>query len=199
MYSSSSQVFAAGLAIFIYTTNAQSNDSQSSGTECNNTVQTSHNSSTSVKNTGVGQYSIPGFYAPGNGTVPPANWTYTIGVEVHENSSSSNTNFWVGTPDGTDPTSQALPYHGCMAAYMELPQSTAKRGQDDNGDCTKTFDQKCVDALTAEIKQSASLASGTDDKVINVCANLGRGPPDECKKYFGDVSGPSVSAGKSSA
>ncbi|KAI4237243.1 MAG: hypothetical protein LQ352_007950, partial [Teloschistes flavicans] len=128
-------------------------------------------------------YSIPGFYAPGTGTNPPANWTYNTAVSVSSNG-NTNQSIWIDTPDNTIVGSVDLPYVGCVIAFLTLPHDAIVRGQDDNGDCLKAMDQKCVDDVTESVKGIAASASGTARDADGVCVSIRTMlVPDSCSKY----------------
>ena len=142
-------------------------------------------------------YQVAGFYPPGNGTRTPANWTYNTAILAVSNSSNLQT-LWIDTLDGTDVGSKDLPYFGCMTAFFGIPQSTNKRGQDDNGDCTKAYDQDCAKEMISFAKSATLPLSGTIQDANDMCARLGRMTvPDACRKYVDrDTWGSAVSSGK---
>ncbi|KAL8660738.1 MAG: hypothetical protein Q9202_006249 [Teloschistes flavicans] len=128
-------------------------------------------------------YSIPGFYAPGTGTTPPANWTYNTAVSVSSNG-NTNQSLWIDTPDNTNVGSVDLPYVGCVIAFVSLSHDAIVRGQADNGDCLKAMDRQCVDDVTESVKGIAASASGTDGDADGVCVSIRTMPvPDSCSKY----------------
>ncbi|KAL8715143.1 MAG: hypothetical protein Q9220_001100 [cf. Caloplaca sp. 1 TL-2023] len=130
-------------------------------------------------------YQIPGFYPPGNGTTPPANWTYNIAT-VSGSKGNYSQAIWIDTPDNTDVSSKNLPYIGCVAAFFSLPSGTDRRGQDDNGDCTKALDQDCVQGVIKFAKQRAIGVARTSYDASGICAGLlSMAVPDACKKYTG--------------
>ncbi|KAL8948740.1 MAG: hypothetical protein Q9222_005093, partial [Ikaeria aurantiellina] len=130
-------------------------------------------------------YQIPGFYPPGNGTTPPSNWTYNTAILAGSNADYSQT-VWIDTPDNTDISSKDLPYLGCITVFFALPAATNKRAQDDDGDCTKTFDQNCAQAMVRFAKQKTIGVSGTNANANDVCASfLSMAVPDACKQYVG--------------
>ncbi|KAL8678491.1 MAG: hypothetical protein Q9186_005161 [Xanthomendoza sp. 1 TL-2023] len=138
-------------------------------------------------------YPIPAFIPP-NDPTEPHNWTYHTAILV--NTKSSMQTLWIDDPASTSNndtkiTSKSLPYIGCLVAFFGLPHDTVMRGQEDTGDCTKTFDQECVNAVLAGAKEAGALVSGTmgNDTATSgkdagdVCAQLMRtAVPGACRK-----------------
>ncbi|KAL9576520.1 MAG: hypothetical protein Q9212_007029, partial [Teloschistes hypoglaucus] len=128
-------------------------------------------------------YSVPGFYAPGTGTTPPANWTYNTAVSVTSTHGIDHI-VWIDTPDNTNLRSIDLPYLGCLVAFQDISHDTTVRGQDDSGDCAKAMDRECANDVTMRVKAMARQASGTDQEAASVCVAIATMPvPDSCRKY----------------
>ncbi|KAI4174649.1 MAG: hypothetical protein LQ348_006348 [Seirophora lacunosa] len=100
-----------------------------------------------------GSYQVPGFAPPGT-TTDAGNLTYNTAVRVSPSGDWYNQTVWIDTVDGTSIQSMDLPYVGCLTALIILPQSTVKRGQGDNGDCTETLGDECVNAMVNQVDQS---------------------------------------------
>ncbi|KAL8627588.1 hypothetical protein Q9189_006710 [Teloschistes chrysophthalmus] len=150
-------------------------------TNCPSTYSDFGLSKTSVNASAA--YPVPGFYPPGTGTTPPANWTYNTAVSATSNN-GINQAVWIDTPDNTNLESVDLPYLGCLVAFIGLPHDTTVRGQDDSGDCVKAMDRKCVDDVTMTAKSIARQASGTDREAETVCASIvSMSVPNSCSKY----------------
>ncbi|KAL8819714.1 MAG: hypothetical protein Q9223_001902, partial [Gallowayella weberi] len=141
-------------------------------------------------------YPVPAFIPP-NDPSEPHNWTYHTAVLV--NTKGSTQTIWIDNPSSisneTQPTSKSLPYVGCIVAFFGLPHDTIQRGQADTGDCTKTFDQECVNAVVAGAKNAGAQMSGTMGNETNtsgqdtgdVCVRLMQSVvPSACRKYTGE-------------
>lgn len=109
----------------------------------------------------------------------------------------SHQTIWIDTPDGTDVGSKDLPYYGCIGALVPLPRSTVQRGQEDKGDCLRTFDKDCVRDTVEMAKQQAASFNDRVSSASNICSSLLTGGlADSCKKYT-DSHATVATAGKS--
>ncbi|KAL8779323.1 MAG: hypothetical protein Q9213_007003, partial [Squamulea squamosa] len=135
-------------------------------------------------------YRVPGFYYPGTGTTPPANWTYKTAVDPATYGYQQTV--WIETPNSLDIGSRSLPYLGCLSVLKDLPNDTLKRGREDTGDCTKTFDEMCVAALIEGAQRKApSFADQPleDDDAFEVCKRMmPTHMPEACRQYTDNAS-----------
>lgn len=68
-----------------------------------------------------------------------------------------------------------------------MPDSTIAPGQEDNGDCTTTFDEACVAALIEAANQEASESAGEARHASEVCEQIvNNDVPEACQQYVGD-------------
>ncbi|KAL9598347.1 MAG: hypothetical protein Q9219_004575, partial [cf. Caloplaca sp. 3 TL-2023] len=127
-------------------------------------------------------YQVSGFQLPGNNTTPQ-NWTYGTAIRLDPQGGYDQT-LWIETPDGTGIGSKDLPYIGCVVALFGLPKSTSSRGRNDNGDCTKTFDQSCTAALLDMASSNTLQYSGTNNEANDVCVMIAnQGIPSQCTRF----------------
>lgn len=143
-----------------------------------------------------GSYQVLGFQEPRNRTTP-SNWTYNYAIRADKDGDS-----WSGvsieTSDGRDIGSPDRPYVGCISIILGLPQSTNKRGQDDNGDCKETFDESCVSAFLSMVNTAAGERSRNGDDAQRICSSLASTTiPEECTKFddndrWGGISYPAI-------
>ncbi|KAL9001377.1 MAG: hypothetical protein Q9169_000268 [Polycauliona sp. 2 TL-2023] len=125
-------------------------------------------------------YQVTGFSPPGS-TSQPQDLTYNTAVQVNPEGDNAHA-IWIELANGTDIGYNGLPYLGCLTALYELPENTVQRGQDDNGDCTETFDQDCVDAI---LSQSRSLVPGPGGSEVQRCtADTKIMVPSACRRYI---------------
>ncbi|KAI4179645.1 MAG: hypothetical protein L6R41_007715 [Letrouitia leprolyta] len=129
-----------------------------------------------------GSYPVLGFQEPGNRTTP-SNWTYNYAVLADKDGTSWNT-IWIETSGGEKIGSPDRPYVGCVSVYFGLPQSTNKRGQDDNGDCRQTFDGDCVSAILTMAHNATEEKSRNGADAQAICtSSISMQVPKECRKY----------------
>ncbi|KAL8651375.1 MAG: hypothetical protein Q9210_003294 [Variospora velana] len=132
---------------------------------------------------GSSSYQVPGFSPPGS-TGLPQTLTYNAAVRVTDQGYSAHA-VWVELENGTDIGYNGLPYLGCLTALRNFPQSTVRRAQNDNGDCTETFDQDCIDAL---LEQAQSIVPDADDEnvsAVDLCATQEpEEVPQACRRYI---------------
>ncbi|KAL8959955.1 MAG: hypothetical protein Q9193_003262 [Seirophora villosa] len=135
-----------------------------------------------------GSYQVPGFAPPGN-TTDAGNLTYNTAVVVSPSGDSYNQTVWIDTVDGRSIQSMDLPYVGCLTALIVLPQSTVKRGQGDNGDCTETLGDECVNALVNQVDQSLrNRAARNSTLPEDICPHLisPNDMPEACERSTGE-------------
>ncbi|KAL8932909.1 MAG: hypothetical protein Q9216_006621, partial [Gyalolechia sp. 2 TL-2023] len=174
-----SYLLVGGTFAFIVQTSLAQNSTASncSDYEPFGPVGTSYNAS--------GSYQVLGFQEPGSNTVP-TNWTYNYAVQAQPDGDFSSA-IWIDTSDGMPIGSRDRPYIGCVEVLLDLPQNTIRRGQDDSGDCTETFDEDCVSALTSIAISAGESYSGTDQRARGFCGGVfTRAVPSECEPYVED-------------
>ncbi|KAL9018139.1 MAG: hypothetical protein Q9185_004546 [Variospora sp. 1 TL-2023] len=132
---------------------------------------------------GSSSYQVPGF-SPEGSTDLPQTLTYNAAVRVTDQGYSAHA-VWVELENGTDIGYDGLPYLGCLTALRNFPPSTVRRAQNDNGDCTETFDQDCIDAL---LEQAQSIVPDADDENVSAVGLCATQEPEEvpqaCRRYI---------------
>ncbi len=189
-------LLATSISSLMETTLAQQNSTQQNSTaDCTGTGDFGPNGDTYNASASC---QVPGFYPSGTGPSPPTNWTYNTAV-IFDSSGMSHQTIWIDTPDGTDVGSKDLPYDGCITAFHPLPRSTVQRGQEDNGDCMRTFDEDCVRDTVEMAKQQAASFDDRVSSASSICSSLVTGGlADLCKKYTDSHAGmEGAGAGKS--
>ncbi|KAL8999525.1 MAG: hypothetical protein Q9169_001613 [Polycauliona sp. 2 TL-2023] len=130
----------------------------------------------------------------GTGSTPPLNWTYKTAVSVDDDDGSALHSFWIDTPEGTDLFPKDLPYYGSVIAFLNLPRRTVLRGQDDSGDCLKTFDEDCVRDTLENARRRASSFDESRDRAADITSDLMLDVwASSCDKYIDDAIGNTTS------
>ncbi|EPE33427.1 hypothetical protein GLAREA_06440 [Glarea lozoyensis ATCC 20868] len=122
--------------------------------------------------------------------IPLPTWTWSTGVQNIRNSEDNLTFFyqqpvWLDT-HGTDLASEDLEYEMCYLTLSGYSASAQKRGQGDSGDCTKFFNQQCVDEWRKVLSDEGSRYIRSNI-TQNPCKSLLQLAPESCKD-FQDVS-----------
>ena len=81
---------------------------------------------------------------PGNDTTARSSWTYRTAINVEEDEKVWQ-RFWVEFPN--DERNQNDDLKVCGIAFGAMSFDTYSNGQDDTGDCLKTLNQECIDAI----------------------------------------------------
>lgn len=119
----------------------------------------------------AGYHQVPDLEPPGATFTPPRNLAYEIALVLGSEGSFTYA-IWIATVDGESLGSSDLPFIGCLSAIFYLPQSTVKRGQDDNGDFTKVIDQDYVNAILDNAKGVASGPFASQSRAGDVYAHF---------------------------
>ncbi|KAI4272629.1 MAG: hypothetical protein LQ337_005163 [Flavoplaca oasis] len=164
-------LLASSISSLIAASIAQQNPGPQNSTQTNSTTNCddNHFGPQGDNYNASASYQIPGFYPPGTGPASPSNWTYNTAVIVDDTGAGEHT-FWIDTPDGTDPSSNVLPYYGCNVAMLGLPYDTVLRGQDDTGNCLRTLDEDCVRETLENARQRALTFDEIREDAKDVCS-----------------------------
>lgn len=135
----------------------------------------------------TGTFDFKGFGDINSGT-PLTTWTWSTGVQNVWNF-TNNLTFWYQQPvwldtHGTDLASDDLDYEMCYLTLSKYSSSAQRRGQGDSGDCTKFFNQKCVDDWRRALSDQGLLhmrSNSTDRQAP--CEALRQFMPESCKDF----------------
>lgn len=125
------------------------------------------------------------FTNAGNSAMIPAQSAPMVWMQTASTTASSSTlmtlDLWLAL---------RLPYCGCITAFFGLSCSTLQQGQEDNGDCMQTFDEKCVRVAIEMAKQRTTQFDETRAQASDVCTRLLLGGlADSCEKFVDSENG----------
>lgn len=135
----------------------------------------------------TGSFDFKGFADPNsNQVVSP--WIWSMGVQNVWNF-TNNLTFWYQQPvwldtHGVNLASDKLGYEICYLTLSDYPLSAQRRGQGDNGDCTKFYNQQCVDDWRkALVDQGLRYMNKNSTDRESPCKALRQFTPDSCKDF----------------
>ncbi|KAL8691553.1 MAG: hypothetical protein Q9218_003250 [Villophora microphyllina] len=134
----------------------------------------------------TGSFSRAGFASKGSTNIPTGNWVYNTTINVNERNQVWQY-FSVDTPNLKGIKNSDIPFQVCTIGFTGLPRNVSMRGQDDNGDCSKTLSPECATALTKLASQSTGAG---DDQCGNIATKISSQTPLECQSFgdFGTLS-----------
>lgn len=106
---------------------------------------------------------------PGTVQPSPAKRTWTWSMSVAEialtdgGGFETGRSFWLNTSPVLNLSASDPRWNTCILAFPHISQDLAKKGQDDDGSCSTTLGNDCLDALTESILR-ANVESGSTQK-----------------------------------
>jgi hypothetical protein len=157
---------------------------QNSDRNCtaNETISSLSETSYNILNA-TGTYSFEGFGGRRPGSLPPGNWTWSIGFQNIPNNNASDENHWYEKvvwidTHGVDLADEDLDYEMCHILMSGWEDSVQEKGQGDSGKCEKFLGEECAeDWRKALINQAVRRNTEFDTP----CDALKSRKPESCK------------------